>query len=321
MPLPIKDVIRMIIENTRKSGAPIPLPPEIATGWADGMDIPRGGETVIYTGLLYQLLPYLNASIKKLESLEENAVGATLLKLGKIISKVIDINKLISSVSRDELEKQYDVLRSIAIMLRNADIEYGYLYEDEMYSGVLLFDMGLDDFFKEHIEKVYSVLRKNRVKRIITIDPHTTHVMRTVYPKYLPEYDIEVKNYLEILSSKGLNGGMKSGVEGVIHDPCYYARFQNIIDEPRQLLNAAGVTVLEPPLKTRKLTFCCGGPIESISPKLSRNIAEMRLDELKNINRRIIVLCPICYSNFSRVADRNLVIEDISRLLVKAFGE
>ena len=321
MPLPVKDVIEIIITNTRKSGSPIPIPPRIITGWAQGMDIPRGGETVIYTGLLYQMVPFLNASIEELESLENSRLGEKLIKIGSLASRIFDVSKIASRVSEEDIEKQYRIIRSIALLLRKAGIEFGYLYEDEMYSGVLLYDMGLDDFFKEHVEKVFNVLMRNRVKRVITIDPHTTHIMRTVYPKYLPDYNIEVINYLEALSMKKTAFKDKLGVKAVIHDPCYYARFEDIIDQPRELLESAGVDVLEPDLKTRKMTFCCGGPIESISPRFSKQIARMRLEELREVCNKAVVLCPICYANFSRVKDADIEIEDISQYLIKASGE
>lgn len=321
MPLPVKDVIEIIITNTRKMGSPIPIPREIITGWADGLDIPRGGRTVIYTGLLYQMVPYLNASIEELESLENSRFGEALIKMGSLASRIFDVTKIASRVSKKDIEKQCEIIRSIAILLRKAGLEFGYLYEDEMYSGVLLYDMGLDDFFREHIEKVFNVLTRNKVRKIITIDPHTTHIMRTVYPKYLIDYDLEVINYLEYLASSGLRFENRNDAKTVIHDPCYYARFENIIDQPRELLEASGVEVLEPQPKTRKLTFCCGGPVESISPRFSKQIARMRLEELGEICDNAVVLCPICYANFSRVKDSRVRIKDISQYLIRASGE
>ncbi len=37
---------------------------------------------------------------------------------------------------------------------------------------------------------------------MITIDPHTTNMLRSVYPKLLPGYDVEIKTYLEVLAER-----------------------------------------------------------------------------------------------------------------------
>jgi Fe-S oxidoreductase len=121
-----------------------------------------------------------------------------------------------------------------------------------------------------------------------------------------------VKSYLEVLHERNYKPKRKGG-EWVIHDPCLYARGLGIISQPRQLLSHAGYTILEPK-RSGKMTYCCGGPIESISPRLSRRIAEMRFRELKETGRRIVTLCPICYANLSRVAE-NAEIMDIAVLL------
>jgi len=57
MPLPTGDVIGLMVDNLEKRRTVFPISVANATGWARGLDLPRGGETVIYTGSMYQLLP------------------------------------------------------------------------------------------------------------------------------------------------------------------------------------------------------------------------------------------------------------------------
>jgi Fe-S oxidoreductase len=52
-----------------------------------------------------------------------------------------------------------------------------------------------------------------------------------------------------------LNGGKLEHV--VFHDPCYLGRQNNIVQEPREVLAAAGATLLEME-KHGKDSFCCG---------------------------------------------------------------
>ena len=218
------------------------------------------------------------------------------------------------------MDRVNKIIRGIALLLRYAGIEYGYLYDNEMYSGVLLYDLGLDDLFKKHVSKVYDIFTKYGVKEVITIDPHTTYILRRIYPEYLDNFNINVVNYLELLDKSNISVRNKLNVEVTIHDPCYYARYENIIEEPRRLLGRGGINIIEAD-RNKLLTYCCGGPIEAISPKLSSKVAEVRFEELSSKSRNIVVLCPICYSNLSRVASGDVNILDISEYLTRIYGE
>ena len=314
MPLPLKEVIEIIIDNTRKRGSPVPIPVEDVVGWAEGLNLPRGGSVVIYTGLLYQMIPYIDSFVKHLEDLEKSSVAPVLMKVGRVVGRVIDLSKIIR-VPREEIKKQHDVIRNIARLLIKAGVNFGYLYEDDMYSGALLYDLGLDDVFLEHATKVHQIFKKYGVREIITIDPHTTHIMRSIYPKYIEDFDIKVINYLEILYDKKLNCRSLE-IDVTIHDPCIYSRYENIIDQPRKLLSNIGVKIIEPS-RTKKMTFCCGGPIESLSPSLSKNIARIRMEELSTLSKRIVVMCPICYLSLSRVKTDDIDLRDISDYLAR----
>ncbi|MEM3715166.1 MAG: (Fe-S)-binding protein [Thermoprotei archaeon] len=311
MPLPVKDILKMIADNTKKYGMPFPMPKEVIYKWADGLDLPKGGDTVLFTGLLYQMIPYINASIKYLESVEESKYLSVLMKAGGIVSV---ISKLLLRVSEEELKEQYEVLRGIAILLKKTGTQFGYLYENDMYSGALLYDMGLDNDFREYAVMVYNKLKSLGVRTLITIDPHTTYMMREVYKNIIPGYDLMVKNYFEILTNSSIEPTKILKESATLHDPCYYARYLKIIDEPRRLLEKGGINIMEPE-RNKELTFCCGGPIESITPGLSKRVAQLRVSELSIANKNIITMCPICYANLSRVKPKDVAVKDVSHYL------
>lgn len=315
MPLPIRDVLRMIGSSVKRYGFPVPVPKDVVYRWAYELGLPKGGDTVLFTGGLYQLIPYIDTLVRYLEGLEESRFAA-LLKADWLISVA---SKLFVRAPKGELEKQYGVLRSVAELLRKAGVQFGYLYEDDMYSGALLYDMGLDDYFKEHAEAVYSKLKSLNVRTLITIDPHTTYLMKEVYGKTLSDYDLKVKNYLEVLANSNIAPTKTLSEAVVLHDPCYYARYLRILDEPRKLLRNGGVGIVEPD-RGKELTFCCGGPIESITPRLSKSIAQLRMEELAALGNTIVTMCPICYVCLSRVKPAEVTITDISHYLHAIYG-
>ncbi|MEM2811045.1 MAG: (Fe-S)-binding protein [Candidatus Korarchaeum sp.] len=317
MPLPVREVLDMIADNTRRRGCPVPLPEGDSYRWADGLSIPRGGDEVLFTGLLYQLTPHIDSLVNYLEGLERSSVATLAIRLGRIAGKVVDVTK-IASPPRERVEEQNGVIRNIAMLLMRSGVSFGYVYEDDMYSGALLYDLGLEEDFELHAKRVHGRLRERGVRSLITIDPHTTHVMREVYPKFLDGYDLEVRNYLEVLAERGLVG-RRLGREVTIHDPCLYARYEGIVEQPRGLLESIGVEVKEPE-RCRNMTFCCGGPVESLSPGLSKGIASLRMEELARHGSEVLTMCPICHSSFLRVRPEGVRLRDLSSCLAEGVG-
>ncbi len=105
----------------------------------------------------------------------------------------------------EEQEAYNEPLRNIARLLKAAGIKFGYLYQKDLYSGALVYDEGLDDAFVRHARLVYGILKANHVKQLITVDPHTTNILRSVYPKVIKGFNIQVKSYLEVLAERKLD--------------------------------------------------------------------------------------------------------------------
>lgn len=315
----VREVLELVVENTRRTGFPVPIDRREVFSWADGLGLPRSGEYYLYTGALYQLVPYINSLVRWLEGFEKRrTTGRLALRVAKAVSKALDLSKIVRP-DPGEVEVSRRVLRSIARLLSKSGVSYGYLYERDGYSGILLYDLGFVDVFAEHAGKVYKALREAGARKVLTIDPHTTHALRTLYPKYVDGYDLEVYNYLELLAEKGIEAGDRSGGRVVIHDPCYYARYEDVLEQPRVLLRSSGYEVVEP-RRTGRMTYCCGGPVEALSPALARRVAETRLQELAEKSDRVVTLCPICYANLSRVAGGRVVVRDIALYLAEALG-
>ncbi|ABM80796.1 (Fe-S)-binding protein [Hyperthermus butylicus] len=318
MVLDTRVILELIRDNMRVRGLPLPVPEDVLSKWTHGLSIPRDGEYLLFTGGLYQLLPYIEALVGQLEKLEKGVIGGLALKLAKRVAKISELAKFVAKPDKRMEEFSTKVLQSIVVLLEAAGVDFYYRPELDGYSGALLYDLGLDKSFQQHALKLYERLREVGVQKIVTVDPHTTHMLRNVYPRYVGGYSIEVKSYLELLYENlaKLEFQNASGPEVVIHDPCLYARFEDILEPPRRLLEAAGYRVVEP-RRSGRLTYCCGGPIEAVAPRLSKRIAENRVEELSSYSTIIVTLCPICYANLSRVAPDNTRVEDISILLAE----
>lgn len=305
-------IVKIIEDNMRKYGFPFSMPREAVYSWAKPLGLPDRGPIMLYTGALYQMTPYIASVVEQLSLIEGSRVTGLALRLTGILSS-LGVTGILVRPKGDMVVFVENVLRSIVGMLEKANVKISYPYEDDLYSGVLLYDLGLEELFKDHANRVYKTLKSRGAKLLVTVDPHTTHIMRSIYPKYVDGYDLEVRSYLEILAERGFKPIASSG-RVVIHDPCLYARFENVVEQPRKLLAEAGFEVLEP-RRSKRMTYCCGGPIEGLSPRMAKTIARVRLEELREKSNKIVTLCPICYSNLKAVAGGDVEVVDIALLL------
>jgi Fe-S oxidoreductase len=318
MPLPIGPVLGILSDNLRKRGSVLPLSKSAATGWAKGLNIPRGGKIVLYTGLMYQLIPSIDALASQM-ALFENSSITQFFGLGRFVNQFINLSVFMALTASKEMKQENDqVLRNISGLLKKAGVEFGYLYDRELYSGALVYDGGMDESFGAHARRVFEVFRKNGVHCVITVDPHTTSILRDIYPKFVPDFDLEVKNYMEVLAEKNLPVMQEQNKELVIHHSCVYARYAGMIEQPRALLKNAGVMAKEPEL-TGRSTYCCGGPIESLFPGKAHEIAANRVSQLRKNGEDIVTMCPICLVNLRKAAGESCHISDISNTLANAY--
>jgi Fe-S oxidoreductase len=318
MPLPTATILGMLSDNLKRRGSVLPLSRRAATRWAKGLNLPRGGETVIYTGHMYQLIPAIEAMAGLLARFEGSRV-TRLLGLGRSANRWVNLSAFAGLIASTEQRRESDrMLRNVATLLHRAGVSFGYLYGDEMYSGTLVYDQGLDGVFGPHARRVAETFRRHGVKRVITVDPHTTHMLREVYPRFVPGFDIEVRSYLDVLAEALPAPSAQAEGALVVHDSCVYARCEKVITPPRALLERAGLGILEPEL-CGAATHCCGGPIEVLFPAEAGRIARNRISQLEAAGPRMVTMCPICLVNLRKAAGAAEV-DDISEVLAAAYG-
>src|SRR4029453_9734719 len=92
-----------------------------------------------------------------------------------------------------------------------------------------------------------------------------------------------------------MNGG--DGKRTVYHDSCYYGRFNDVYDEPRDVLKAAGAGGEEVLQRPHSFGRCCGagGGRMWIEEPADKRVNLLRTDEALQANPEVIaVSCPFC---------------------------
>ncbi len=302
-----KDIINLIADNVTKTKNPFGIPGFVLNNWWKKANVPQAGDALLFTGLMYQFVPYIEKSTTYLTRFEDTQ-WADYLKYGKYIPKLLSGLGLAVITPGKEKRKFNNILMDIVSILNKSKVDYYYNPDLDDYSGVLLYDLGDQDGFVKHAKYVAAKLKRNGVKKLITVDPHTTYALKILFPKYTGE-SFEVHTYFELLNLTSKNGHKKIA----LHDPCFYGRYLELSDVPAKVLSSVDIECA--PIKNSGLfTNCCGGPAESISPKLSTEVGERRIAELDKSDDPIVAMCPICLGNLRKAgAD----VEDLSTILAR----
>jgi Fe-S oxidoreductase len=98
-----------------------------------------------------------------------------------------------------------------------------------------------------------------------------------------------------------------------LHDPCFYGRYLELGEVPRRVLEKMGIECAAL-RNSNQFTSCCGGPAESMSPKLAREIGGRRIAELRATDAPVVAMCPICMANLRK---GGVEVEDLSTLIAR----
>lgn len=305
------DIIDLLAANVRKTRNPFGVPACLLNTWWQSAPhfTRRPGDALLFTGLMYQAIPYINAATHYLERLEGSR-WANYLRFGRFIpSLFMELGLSRRTTFGTEKEKFNGILHSICQVLKKSGVGFFYHPDMDFYSGILLYDLGDQEGFAQHARFVAKTLKLHRVTKIITVDPHTTYALKELYPKYTGE-SFEVTPYFNLLRLDEVGGG--NGKPRVaIHDPCFYGRYLELSDGPRRVLRSLGQEYVEV-RNCGEFTSCCGGPAESVSPALNREILARRAAELKVRGAPVVTFCPICLANLLKAG---LPAEDLASLV------
>ena len=300
-----RDIIELIAGNVKKTGNPFGASSKVINRWWKNVPLPREGDGLLFTGLMYQSVPFIEKTTTYLERYEDTALGKY-VKYGRFVPKLLVGWGFALLASKEEKRKFNGMLQNIVEVLKKSKVDFCYRPELDHYSGILLYDLGDLDGFTKHARSVVSKLKEKGVKKLITVDPHTTYALKVLYPKYTGE-TFEVKTYFELVNLSGNNGTRQV----TLHDPCMYGRYLEMSDVPKKVLENLGIECVAV-RNSGPFTICCGGPAESVSPKLSRELIDRRIEELQSTGAPIVAMCPICMANLTK---GGVEVEDLSTLI------
>ncbi|MEX2268234.1 MAG: (Fe-S)-binding protein, partial [Acidimicrobiia bacterium] len=224
-------------------------------------------------------------------------------------------------------ERLQELSRTLARILHDADVDFGLLYEDEWNSGNDVRRVGEEGLFEMLVEHNLAAFEAASFDEIFTTDPHSLNTLRNEYPAF--GLDKPVRHYTEVLADLLESGAIPTSpldVRVTYHDPCYLARYNNVMDPPRRVLLALGCELVEMP-RNRDNTFCCGaggGRIWMDDSGLEERPSENRIREAATLDvERFVVACPKDFTMYTDAAkttghDDRLRVIDVIQLVDEA---
>jgi Fe-S oxidoreductase/nitrate reductase gamma subunit len=186
-------------------------------------------------------------------------------------------------------------------LLQAAGVDFAILGDAESCCGETARRLGHEYLFQVLAQQNVEVLAEYGFNRIVTQCPHCFNTLKNEYPQLGGSY--EVLHYTELLQEiAAALPGVGRQVAGTVayHDSCYLGRYNQIYDQPRRLLDQAGVSRVE--MKRRRQNgFCCGGGGGGmwVETDAETRINHTRLNEALETRANVVATaCPYCMLMF-----------------------
>ncbi|MFC1945158.1 (Fe-S)-binding protein [Chloroflexota bacterium] len=226
----------------------------------------------------------------------------------ELTSELNAINTPVSSGEIDTLywvgcnlffnERGHDIARAMVKILKSAGTNYTILGELESCCGDPVRRMGHEYLFQLNVQRNIALFNNLKIKNIITSCPHCSNMFKNEYPQFGGDYKVlhHTEYIADLLHEKRLIT-RRNRIETKItyHDPCYLARYNNIVVQPREIINSLpGLKLVEMKENIMK-SFCCGGHIAMWLDEKGDKISYQRIEQaVQTAASEIAVACPFC---------------------------
>ena len=220
-------------------------------------------------------------------------------------------------------ERARTAAESTAKLLQAAGVDFAILGPRESCTGDPARRMGNEYLFQAHAEQNVGTLNEAGVTKIVASCPHCFNTLGNEYPDFGGSY--EVVHHSELLADLVRDGRLQPEADAsrsiTYHDSCYLARHNDVLADPRELVEAVGTPVeME---RSGKRTFCCGaGGAHMWMEERAGLINEERAREAAETGAETLaVACPFCtvmLDDGVKAHGDELRVVDVSTLLAES---
>ncbi|NOU65010.1 4Fe-4S dicluster domain-containing protein [Paenibacillus sp. LMG 31461] len=184
-------------------------------------------------------------------------------------------------------------------LMKEAGISFAILGNEEKNSGDTPRRMGNEFLFQQLCADNIATFQKYKVKKIVTTCPHTYHTFKNEYPEF--GLTAEVFHHTELLDLWVKDGRLTPQYEVneriTYHDSCYLGRYNEVYEEPRNVLRAIPGVELVEQARSRENSMCCGagGGMMWMEETAGTRVNVARTEQLLSVKPTVISsACPYC---------------------------
>jgi Fe-S oxidoreductase len=219
--------------------------------------------------------------------------------------------------------------QAFAKVLNKAGVEYAVLGEMEGCTGDSARRAGNEYLFYELASANIEILNAVAPKRIVTTCPHCLHTIKNEYPAFGGDYEVIHHTQLinELVSAGHLKLKQSDNQKITFHDPCYLGRQNDILNEPRNVLQDTQANLVEMPRHGNK-SFCCGAGGSQMwkeEEQGDERVNASRYEEAKSTGANTLAVgCPFCMvmlNDAKKDAEADMQVLDVAEIVAQALKE
>ena len=198
-------------------------------------------------------------------------------------------------------KRNQEVARSFIKICNAAGVRVGILGKEEKCCGEPLRKLGNEYLYQMTAQENIELIKGYQVKKIVTTCPHCLNTLGRDYRDL--GLDIDVEHYTVFIDRLMKGGSLRIEAQQfdyTYHDSCYLGRYKDVIQEPRDLMGAAGGRISEME-RSGYESFCCGAGGGRIlaEEKLGSRINVKRVKMAEATGAPLLVSnCPFCLTMF-----------------------
>ena len=224
-------------------------------------------------------------------------------------------------------DRAQKVTEAVVTILNTAGVDFAIMGRKEKCSGDPARRMGHEYLFQDSARANIETMKEFDVRKVIATCPHCFNTIKNEYPQLGGEFEVIHHTQLirKLLDEDRLSLKEAGRLRITYHDSCYMGRYNEVYDEPREVLDAVpGVSIVEM-ARNKKMGMCCGagGARMFMEETIGGRVNHLRIKQAMETEPEVVATnCPWCMTMVKDgLREKNIdsvVTKDVAEIIADA---